>query len=1043
MLYLRHLLSTLLIVCPLFSQAIDGSLSGTVRDSSEASIRSARVVLEDPARAWKIESLTDAFGAYLLNGIPPGSYRLKASANGFLDTEIRQLIVNIGDRKVLDINLKVAGPSESLTVIEEALGLMETATVATVVDRRFVENLPMNGRTFQNLIALTPGVTQTSSTARNPGQFSVNGQRTSSNYLTVDGVSGNFGLPAAPALAGSFDGTLPALTSNGGTNSLVSVDAMQEFQVQTSTFAPEFGRTPGGQIAIVTRSGTNEWHGTLFNYFRNEKLDANDWFANRDGLSRAPIRQNNFGGVLGGPVFIPRLYNGRNRSFFFVSHEELRLRQPQFATDAYPTLAIRNLASPANRPLLDSYPIPNQGDIGGGFGRFAATYSNPSTLYSTSLRLDHRFNDSLTLWGRFVESPSEAGYRGSVQSYDLSLNSISRNTNDARMITIGSTQTFSSRFLNESRFNFSRARGTFTSRMDDLGGARPFSAAQLFPSFASPDSGAVGILPQGLRGFAVGSLADNGQDQFNLTDTASFITGRHQLKFGFDYRRLTPEVRSPIYQQFGVFAGLQGPVGMLTGRTATVILSAYENMRALTQNFSAFAQDTWRPNDRLSFTFGFRWEVNPALTATNLPLYTATSSDPRTAQLSGPNASLFPTQWNAIAPRIGLSYQLRRRDGFETTLRGGFGLFYDLPLGGLQALSSNPPYRRTRRLSGTVFPLPEAQAAPLPLSTNPPFDDVAVYDENYRLSHTTQMNFTIDQGWGKGRFLTVSYVGALGRKLQRRESFAGTPGSAFRGFSVFRADASSDFHSLQTQLRQTLRRGLQWMVSHSWSHAIDTASDNVAFNPPLSALDGPRANRGPSDYDVRQTFNAAMSWDLPYRASSPFLRALTRDWGLDSIVRAQSGFPIDVFSRSIINGATFQFRPDAVSGQPLYLEGPAFPGGRTLNRAAFSVPANQTRNGNLGRNIVRGFPLRQLDLTVRRTFAITERINLQFRAEFFNLFNNPSFGSPDGFLLNPLFGQSTQMFGRALGLGGVNGGLNPLYTMGGPRSTQLALKLQF
>ncbi|MFN9919519.1 MAG: TonB-dependent receptor domain-containing protein [Acidobacteriota bacterium] len=1043
MFLLKRCFGALVFVWPLFSQAIDGSLSGTVRDPSQAGIRDARVSLENPATTWKIEATTDALGSYLLNGIPPGTYRLKVSRGGFLDTEIRHLVVNIGDRKILDLILNVAGPTESLTVIEEALGLVESATVATVVDRRFVENLPMNGRTFQNLIALSPGVTQTSSTARNPGQFSVNGQRTSSNYLTVDGVSGNFGLPAAPALAGSFDGTLPALTSNGGTNSLVSVDAMQEFQVQTSTFAPEFGRTPGGQIAIVTRSGTNNWHGTLFNYFRNEKLDANDWFANRDALPRAPIRQNNFGGVLGGPLFVPRVYNGRNRSFFFLSHEELRLRQPQFATDAYPTLAIRNLASPANRPLLDSYPIPNQGDLGGGFGRFATTYSNPSTLFSTSLRLDHRFSNSISLWGRFVESPSEAGYRGSVQSYDLSLNSISRNTNDARMLTIGSTQTLSARFLNESRLNYSRSRGSFTSRMDELGGAKPFSAAQLFPSFASPDSGAVGILPQGLRGFAVGSLAANGQNQWNFTDTASYLAGRHQLKFGVDYRRLTPLVESPLYQQFGVFAGLQGPVGILTGRTATVIVSAYENMRALTQNFSAFAQDTWRPNDRLSLTFGLRWELNPALAATNRPLYTATTSDPRTAQLSGPNASLFPTQWNALAPRFGLSFQLGRRAGFETTLRGGLGLFYDLPLGGLQALSSNPPYRRTRRLSGTVFPLPEAQAAPLPLSTSPPFDDVAVYDENYRLSHTTQFNFTIDQGWGQGRFLTLSYVGALGRKLQRRESFAGTPGSAFRGFSVFRADAASDFHSLQTQLRQTLRHGLQWMLSHSWSHAIDTASDNVAFNPPLTALDSPRANRGPSDFDVRQNFNAALSWDLPFRSTTPLLRALTRDWGLDSILRAQSGFPIDIFSRAVINGATFQFRPDALPGQPLSLAGPGYPGGRIFNRAAFAIPANQVRNGSLGRNALRGFPLHQIDLTARRGFALTERIKLQFRAEFFNLLNQPSFGNPDGFLLNPLFGFSTQMFGRALGLGGVNGGLNPLYTMGGPRSTQLALKIQF
>jgi hypothetical protein len=1031
----------LLLAAVAFAQSPEASLSGTVQDEQLGAVAGALVVLEDPKSAFKRETRTDSAGGYVLSSVPPGSYRLRVSAPGFAVAEIPQLVLNTGDRRSLTLTLKLGQRADSVTVAERESGVIETATVATVVDQVFVQNLPMNGRTFQNLIALTPGVTQTQATARNPGQFSVNGQRTSSNYLTIDGVSANFGLPAAPALAGSYDGTLPALTANGGTNSLISVDAMQEFQVQTSTFAPEFGRTPGGQISIVTRSGTNDLRGSLSNFFRNDVLDANDWFANRDGLPKPPVRQNNFGGVLGGPVVLPRWYNGKDRTFFFVAYEGLRLRQPQFATDAYPTLAARAQASPQNRPLVEAYPVPNQGDLGGGLGRFAATYSNPYTVNTTSIRLDHRLTERITLWGRFVEAPSEVRFRGSVQSYDLSLNSINSNRSDSRTVTLGSTQAFSPAAINETRFNWSRNRGGFDSGMDDLGGARPFTAAQLFPAFANPASGSVGILPQGLRGFAIGAQAVNSQSQWNFTDSFTLLRGRHQIKFGGDYRLLRPNIEAPLYQQYGVFVGLQGPLGLLNGRTATTIVSAFENLRAAIHNLSFYAQDSFRPSARLTVTFGVRWEWNPPLAGSNLPLYTATTDDPRTARLSGPGAALFPTQRDAFAPRLGVSYQLGRTAGFETTLRGGIGLFYDLPLGGLQALSSNPPYRRTRRLAGTLFPLPEAQAAPLPLSTDPPYDDVAVYARGFRLPRTTQYNFTIDQGLGGGRILTTSYIGAHGRRLQRRDSLAGTPGSLFRGFSILHSDAESDFHSFQTQFRQALRRGVQVMVSYAWAHSIDTASDNVAFNAPEP--DGPRANRASSDFDVRQVLNGALSWDLPGRRTGGPLALLLRDWGVDSLFRVQTGFPVDVFSRAVINGATFAFRPDRVAGAPLYLEGPQYAGGRAINRAAFAIPPNQTRNGTLGRNAARGFPLRQIDFTARRTFVFGERCRLQFRAEFFNLLNRPNFASPEPFLLSPLFGQSTQMFGRGLGQGGVNGGLNPLYAVGGPRSTQLALRLTF
>ena len=246
-----------------------------------------------------------------------------------------------------------------MVTVEGGAPLIDTqdATVSTVVDRQFAENLPLNGRSFQSLIQLTPGVVLTPSNSYDDGQFSVNGQRGTSNYWTVDGVSANFGVGVSSVgtAGNSLGGSIGSFSVQGGTNSLVSVDAMQEFRIQTSTYAPEFGRTPGAQISIVTRSGTNQFHGTAFDYFRNTVLDANDWFADKAGLAKAQEQQNDFGGTFSGPIV-----NGK--TFFFFSYEGLRLKLPQTALTTVPDLAARQAAIPALQPYLNAFPLPNGTD---------------------------------------------------------------------------------------------------------------------------------------------------------------------------------------------------------------------------------------------------------------------------------------------------------------------------------------------------------------------------------------------------------------------------------------------------------------------------------------------------------------------------------------------------------------------------------------------------------------------------------------------------------------------------------------------------------
>ena len=319
---------------------------------------------------------------------------------------------------------------------------------------------------------LTPGAVLTATAFDDQGQFSVNGQRADANYFTVDGVSANFGVTGFAPLMQSAAGALPALSALGGTNSLVSVDATQEFRVQTSSFAPEFGRTPGAQVSIVTRSGTNTFHGTLFDYFRNGALDAKDWFA--ENLPKSQEQQNDFGGVLGGPI-------RKNNTFFFFSYEGLRLQQPSVQETVVPDLASRQRASRAIQPYLNAYPIPNGANLGGGLALFNATYSNPSALDAVGIRVDHKLTSKAILFGRYSYSPSSLEQRGPPLAFGSVLSTRELASYSTQTFTIGLTRVINQEISNEFRGNYSNNRVGIRYALDHFGGAVPLADSLLFP----------------------------------------------------------------------------------------------------------------------------------------------------------------------------------------------------------------------------------------------------------------------------------------------------------------------------------------------------------------------------------------------------------------------------------------------------------------------------------------------------------------------------------------------------------------------------------
>ena len=1007
-----------LLLCPLAVLAQDAQISGLVRDSSDAVMPGVQIGIVNQETGLRRATRTNTAGLYAVAGIKPGAYKVTARQTGFQTVTRMDIKLDVAQAARVDFVLPISVLGESVTVSDGSAILARVdATVSTVINRQFVENLPMNGRSLQSLIALTPGVVMTKATFGEQGQFSVNGQRANANYFTLDGVSANIGVSAGLTLVQSSSGSLPGLGATGGTNTLVSVEALEEFRVQTSSYPAEYGRMPGAQVTMMTRSGTNRLHGVLFDYFRNDVLDANDWFANAERLPKPALRQNDFGGVLGGPI-------RKDRAFFFGSYEGLRLRQPQVQSTDVPTLDSRSRAGRSTKKFLDAFPLPNRPDGRLGFAPFVASYTDSSSLDASSLRLDHLFGTRVTLFGRYNHAPSNTVARL------LSLNNPTTTVANTDTLTLGTTWMLSPRLTNELRFNQSYTTGESFSRLDDFGGARPLAPEEFFPATVDVANAFGGYsLSGGINsGWYLGKNVANSQRQWNIVDTVSFVHGAHQWKFGVDGRVLSTRNNPRAYDQFFTFVGTFGAV---FGQTAQTAIGAQEDISVQVRNWSFFAQDTWKLHPRFTLSYGLRWEVNPAPSGSK-PLYTYLLPEDRRQIRPAPlGTSLYETDRRGFAPRLGAVWQLDPAPGRETTIRAGWGLFHDLGAGIIgQAAAGFPYFRQRIYVQGTSFPLPVELAKPPEFSLAPPIASIYGAERQLRLPVTYQWNVTLERALGRSRVASVGYVGAAGRRLLRQEYWV-NPNDDITYAYLLRNRAFSDFHSLQAQMQQRLTRGVQGLVSYTWGKSLDTNSNDSASNLIALQID-PQRDRGPSDFDIRHTLSAAWSWELP------------RGFGLDGVVSMRTATPVDVTFYRDLGFGIYNLRPDVVAGQPSMLADANVPGGRRFNYDAFEIPQEfPGRQGTLGRNVLRGFGLAQLNLTARREFSIWESLKLQVRAEMFNALNQPAFADPAGTLLSPQFGYSTRMLGRSLGRGGVNGGLNPLYQIGGPRSVQLAMRLVF
>jgi hypothetical protein len=1045
----------------LAAQTSNAVITGRVTDPSKALIVGAQVALINTGTNARIEVVTNNTGTYVIEAIPPGSYRAEVEKTGFKTIVETGVVLHVQDTVELNFEMALGTPSESVTVNANAEHLRtDDPAVGVLVNRDFVENMPLNGRSFQDLLALAPG---TVADVNNGGLYSINGQRGDANYFTVDGVAANTNSSTGgnPGDTRGLAGVLPAQTTSGTTQSLISVDALQEFKVQTAGYSAENGRQPGGQIELTSRSGSNNTHGTLYDYFRNEALDANAWTANFGGIPRQPHRQNDFGGTIGGPFRIPKLYNGKDSTFYFVSYEGLRLTIPNTVDAAtVPTEAFRQFASPTLQPFLNALPLPN-GPLNGDMcaaslnpsntfsctGQFSGAFSNVSSINSTSVRIDQIIGQRLELFVRFADTPS--------QTFQFLTGSKSGGDQNQHALTVGSTWRVSQNLVDQLRFNWTENYGHNISAPAATDGSVPYPSDLLVPKQYAPagsvTAGTVEIVLSGPGFFDFISPAGY-QDsltrvrQYNLVNSMTWTRGVHSLTFGVDFRRLQSLYNAP---QYASFFAVESAASVQQGLADLVQIQAGQPGSPIFNNLSLYAQDTWKLTHRLTLDLGIRWEFNPAPGAVNgkFPL-ALTTGNLANAQLAPVGTPQYHTKYDAFAPRIGFAYQLNSSQNHPLVARGGFGIFYDTGQNFGAAGYIGYPFGAVTTVTNVPFPVSSSANQLAPPTLNfplvPPYGQLFplfLNDPNLVLPYTDNWNLSLNVGLSARNTLTASYVGNVGKKLLFTQLYPDLSATnpLFATLQLTKNAASSNYNALQVQDQGYVARGMQLIASYTWAHALDNNSSdlNLAEFPPV---------RGNSDNDIRQVFNLALNYKIPSASSSRFLRALTYGWALDQRFTAQTGTPVNVIQGAYLTNpgqTTVPIYPDIVQGVPVVLHNvPGDPFGWALNPAAFSpVPLNAdgspVRQGTEPRNFIHGPGFWNLTTAVQRDFPITERFGLSFRVDAFNVLNHPNPSSPDACLCD---GSS---FGK-IGFAGTSFGVpNQLYATGSARSLQLSLKLHF
>ncbi|HTS78330.1 MAG TPA: TonB-dependent receptor [Bryobacteraceae bacterium] len=1046
---LARFLAVVFLTTAAFAQTFNGALAGVATDTSGAVLPGASVNLQNPATGRTLTTTSSANGDFLFVDLPVGLYTLTVSNAGFQTKRIDNIEIAVSKTTNITVQLSVAQQQSTVEVAASAVSVDTTSSALTsVVNTSSVQDMPMNGRNFLQMVKLVPGAS--------PLASSINGSRTTGSNYQIDGADNNDAFQNVSAV------NQGGVAGIAGT--LLPIEAIDQFAVEASG-GPDQGRNAGAQVNVVLKSGTNDFHGSLFYFNRNEAL------ASRSPLlaptsPKQVIRNNQFGFSAGGPII-------KNKTFFFLAGEaQLALADDSILTtepstawvnQAEGVLAKYNVpVNPVSLNLLTIWPA----DVRNGpatTNNFLSNGQNTYNSYNGVMKIDHRFNASNSMFVRyFVGTGTQTANIGSdIPQYFQVAPSHMHN------MAIADTAILSPRMVNLLTLGVNYFFQSFNNADNSV---NPI-ALGLNTGITSPVL--LGSPKITITGFDyVGATSPEARIDTtgHLTDTLSYNVGRHAMIFGGEFRRAVLDVGYDINERGSfTFDGSRGPWSSdpaVTGdlRTLSDFLAGYPSnsngatiaegplQRLYLQNsFDLWAGDTFRLNSRLTLNYGARYTYQGVL---------HDSRDSITNFIPGdgfvvPNVSgagpLYPKDYHDLAPRVGFAYTATS-DG-KTVIRGGYGIYYDVPAlnfftantslsnGGAAGVNANPGGPNpvyNLSVKNVVF---SPGVALFGSSTpTPPFGAFAV-NQNFRTAYSQNFDLNIQRQLSQSTLLQIGYVGTLGRKLPVLLDINQpilTNGVAVRPYAAeypqlatidtAESIANSEYNALQVSLRQRLWKGLSATANYGYGHSIDDSSA-VRNTVPTDSYNL-HDQRGSSSFDVRNMSTDFITYELPQLGK--FAPRLTKGWQLNSLFTFSTGQPINILAGTNVSGTgENQDRVDVI-GNPFanvpVIKGPAV---QYLNPAAFAKPASGTF-GDIGRDLYYGPGFGSVDFSIFKRTPITERISTEFRVEIFNLFNRTNWANPNATFSSSSFGQLTQTFSNssAPGLG-----------VGEPRNTQLALKI--
>jgi len=976
------------------------ALQGRVTDPNGAVIPDTTIKVSSADIGIERTAQTDEEGLYQVAGLPAGNYHLEAQAHGFRTAVLPKLTVEVARIVTQDFQLQVGNVSEEVTVTSEGQ-LIERATVSVghVIDQRMVQEIPLNGRYFLDLALLVPG--------------SVTPPQSGSAAIPVRG-SGAFAINTAGNREETVNFVINGITLNnqwfGSLNFQPSLSSVQEFKVDNSTMSAEYGQSSGAVVNIATRSGSNGFHGALFEYLRNDAFDARNFF-NFTSKQPSPFKRNLFGVSLGGPIV-------KNKTFFFASYEGLRHRQGLALNSLVLSDAERaSVTHPVSAKLIPLIPRANFVDSSG-TSRFSGSATAPVNIDHWSVDIGHnltprdRLHGFYTIQHRAFMEPSRFG--NTIPGFGNSHDSI------RQLLTLNETHTIGSNLINEARFGFNR--------LD----SKDESVAQLNPADFGILNGITA--PVGLPQISIagGSLNFGGPSNvpvmrddwyFVAADTVSYLTGRHSLKLGGEFRQfLTKTTRSPP----GTF-NFPTVADFLAGTANSFTVTLGDQSGSVTQGaLGFFLQDSYKLRSNLTTELGLRydWNMTPTEQADRFVVFDSQSNS--LLRVGTDIDQLYKQNNKNFQPRLGIAWDPWANG--KVVVRAAYAILVDAPLTSVVGRSGNPPFATPLAFTGPIrfdnaINLARA-AGPAPQTIDHGFDNAYLQSWNLNLQGELTPALTVMVGYfgSKGTHLTIRRN--LNQPVNGVRPYAALsvlspilPGTPLGNITQTEATGNSSYDALWVAATQRLAHGLQFNAAYTLSKSLDYNSLSTQAVVVQNSYDL-RGDRGLSDFDARHRIVVSGLYELPVRGNR-----FVEGWQLAVIVQAQSGNPVNIVtSNSTVNGVPNTLRPN-VTG-PVKIVGSV---DRWFDTTAFTAVADF---GNLGRNRVIGPRFDNTDLSVIKNTRLSETMSIQLRAEFFDLFNHANFGQPGNVVGSPSFGRITNT-------------RFPTGESGSSRQIQFALKLIF